>query len=257
MAVKRFVTGLIGGIFTLLIVSTPSAHAVFSPVFSGSLSTDGGGGLTGTLQYATDTSLSWIVSFDSGTNQWKYDYAFDSNDSTPKNLSHIEIELSSNFTAADFLSGSTTGGLLDTYGPGLHGASDTGIPGTFYGVRYVAPTSPASPDYGFTIVTTRAPVWGDFFARDGAGVYVYNLGFTNPDTDPANPPADGTAANHYFNHVLRPDGSSTPCAENPQQPQCPPPPPPPDVPEPTSMLLMGTGLIGALGFGYTRKKRLL
>ena len=37
----------------------------------------------------------------------------------------------------------------------------------------------------------------------------------------------------------------------------PPCPPPPDIPEPTSMLLIGTGLIGAIGFGYARKKRLL
>ena len=44
------------------------------------------------------------------------------------------------------------------------------------------------------------------------------------------------------------------CGEE-NNPPCPP--PPGEIPEPTSMLLMGTGLIGAIGFGYTRKKRSL
>ena len=84
-----------------------------------------------------------------------------------------------------------------------------------------------------TLVTDRAPVWGDFYAKDGGGnaedaVAAWNTGFL--DADPLDLPADGS----INNHVLVPDTYTTP------------------VPEPGTLLLVGTGLTSA---GVWSRKR--
>ena len=48
--------------------------------------------------------------------------------------------------------------------------------------------------YGFS--TTKAPVWGDFYAKDGGGTLAYNTGLLDPDVQPTSP---------YINWIASPD----------------------------------------------------
>jgi len=99
-------------------------------------------------------------------------------------------------------------------------SSNPNLPGSFYGAKIEAPTSlpnvlPTVFTWRFT--STRTPVWGDFYAKDGfddpVWVDVYNVGFGSPDVDPSanlvtsgnwgtNPLVDGTY------HIVRPDGGT-------------------------------------------------
>ena len=71
------------------------------------------------------------------------------------------------------------------------------------------------------------PVWGDFYASDN-GARAHNTGFGDPDTDPSAAAASGSIENN----ILRPDTGIVPPVD-----------PGNAVPEPTSMLLLGTGLV--------------
>lgn len=79
-----------------------------------------------------------------------------------------------------------------------------------------------------SFISTQAPVWGDFYARDGGGngpgtIYAYNLGF---GTDPS------FSETNFSNWIARPDGVTTP--------------PPGDVPEAASCLIwLGLGVASA------------
>ena len=220
MKMKKIALQVAFGMFGLLFAAAP-AHAVL--LYSGSLST-AAGGLTGFGDYAIGTTFSWNISFDNSTNFWTYGYTFAT--TTTKNLSHVNIELSDNFTSGDFKTGTSPNNGINTWCATCQGNSNIGQPGPLYGVQFPG----GATTVNFQIVTDRAPVWGDVFGKDGNNVYFYNTGFLA--ADPLNPPSNGS----INNHILRPDTVEEP-----------PPPPPPVIPEPSSLLLMGTSLVGALG----------
>jgi hypothetical protein len=206
--------GLLSALAVLVFV-VPQARAVFVDYTAGICGSfdcsDSANGSETTKIYATgdwaadsdNFVISWDVDFDSDTNLFRYTYSV----SAPnKELSHLLIEVSSNFTADDVEEGSSA--YLGPEAFGNEGGSSPGLPvTTLYSLKF----DTSDP---FVIYTYRTPMFGSFYAVDGKGddpVYAYNTGL-----DPGN-------ANDFFIPV--PDTAIP-------------------IPEPGTLSLLASGLIG-------------
>lgn len=185
-----------------------------------------------------DAVLSWEVT--AGTGSWTYKYTWSDPGSLQKNVSHFSIEVSSNFTAADLLSWefSSQGGAIKALeGPKTHDELAGGI----YGYKWETEELDGLGIYAFTLtlVSTRAPMWGDFYLKDGkfkdkttgveGMVWFSNLEFgSDTMAAVANGNADGW--------VLVPNSKGGTGGGDP-------------IPEPGTMLLLGTGLLGIARLG--------
>jgi hypothetical protein len=184
----------------------PTCFAV--PTYSGSLSSTTGGisGQHNWLSSLNPVVFNWGIS-DEGT-YWHYEYELIvPSDAKAGGISHLTIEVSDGFTSVDIsnetgLIGNIDGDPeIDTYGPGLHGNSDPGIPGYIYGVKFNASFSDDDRTFKISFDSQRVPVWGDFYAKGGQTNAAWNTGFTSGDIDPPDPPSNGS----INNHILVPD----------------------------------------------------
>ena len=186
--------------FVLALLALWAFPALAVPM-TGSIQTSDGS-LIGTGDWAIGSSLSWSV-FQQGGGLWEYNYEFKVPD---KNISHVIVQVSDNFTLNDIFAGTTAGGLLDTYSSTSHGNSNPGMPGEILGIKF----SPGddTTDYFVTTVSDREPMWGSFYAKDGktdqgtVDVIAHNSGFGGTSSDPT----DGTAP---FGLALVPDTRSS------------------------------------------------
>jgi hypothetical protein len=220
--------------------------------YTGSLSTDcmeiGGGSWLG-----YDFTMEWEVTNEDGdapvTHPWKYTYTLDI-DGNQGGISHLILEVSegetdgtNKFESANLtdLDGNAEIDEIRTFAPSDPGASNPGLPGAIYGIKF-EPVVDDSMSMTWSFYSDRAPVWGDFYAKDGnAGGgenYVYNSGLGSPDSDPLADPADGP----LDCHILVPDTfSDTP--GDPGDPGDP-------VAEPSALALMVLS-----GLGLTTRRR--
>ena len=178
----------------------------------GSISGPGGGLIVGG-DWTADVSLAWSVS-DTGS-AYLYSYTFKAPD---PGLSHFDLQVSGNFSRGNILEISN-----ETYELGAFSA-DTGNsnPGwpvgeILYGIKFEG-FGDASP-WEFTLLTDRAPMDGDFYAKGGKESFAYNSGFGA---------LEGAT-------ILVPDTESYPV-----------------IPEPETMMLIGSGLIVIAGWGRKR-----
>ena len=207
----------------LIAIVCLSGLAYGMPTYTGQLSTPDG--VLGSGLWADDFKIMWEVDLQTD-NSWFYSYWITKINGSPLDpgaLSHWIVEVSPGVTENDFWGfdgGPIEIGDWDTEG-GFPFASGMKL------------------DYGaegqtmWSFYSWRAPVWGDFFAKDGmaggAGLNMaWNAGFF--DADPLDAPANGSIGYK----ILRPDTETV-------------------IPEPTTISLLGMGLIG---FALARRKQI-
>lgn len=169
-----FGTLIVAALGTLMLV--PAAFG-----YSGTL-TYGQGQLIappGTSWANAMTTLYWEVVQNGNLFEYKYILTV-----PEKNISHFIIETSENVVLGQDLFGfNLAGGAGPAYDPDTYTASNgnPNIPGSMYGVKFDG-VEPGSTSWTVAFTSTRAPVWGDFYAkcggRDGEINTVYNAGFS-------------------------------------------------------------------------------
>jgi hypothetical protein len=185
-------------LIALLVVLFASvfANSAKAVSYSGSLSAVDGG-LFSTSEWQELAIMSWTVTNDGFEGNWNYQYDF----SVPqKAISHLVIETSLSFAEANLLNFSELTSLFESVDVGefAQNNSNPGIPSEIYGIKI--DTDGESLNVSISFISNRAPVWGDFYAKDGVdgsnNVYAYNTGFASED--PKEAPSNGSINNHLL-----------------------------------------------------------
>jgi hypothetical protein len=187
----------VGALLACLVLLGALSSVSRADTYSGSLSYNAGLYTQGVWN-APGTAIEWCVT--DNTTSWHYKYTLTA---AAQNISHLIIEVSPTFTAAD-IKNSTLSYDLDTYSS-ANGNPD--MPSAMWGLKWNFGTSTTMT---VEFDSDRAPVWGDFYSKDGKAPQsdtfnvAYNLGFGNPDTDPAVAIGNGSVRDH----ILVPDTTS-------------------------------------------------
>ncbi len=230
-------------IVCLLALSVSSASALPRLIGEGSIQFyDDGGTARGLDAYSywasPSTTLSWEVWW---TGDIAFGYTYTYWLTVPEHaVSHLILETSDNLTLDNIrnVSGTFAGDYDWELGDFTTGPSNENMPSSIHGIKFELGGEYTTLTFSFDC--TRDPVWGDFYARDGKGgdpypAALWNLGFTNPDTDPDYPAGNLSDMQALVGwHVLTPDSTYSGL-------------PPDDSPEAaTWVLLAATGIVGVI-----------
>ncbi len=219
-----------------LVVFVGASNEAAADIYTGSLSTDGGadGLLTGVGQsWGAGTTLSWTVDT-AAVGGVSYEYTLTVADTQAAGISHLNVETSPNFTSADIVS--TNWPLLDLFvGTLIQNPGSPSLPSETPGIKF--DNSPDAKSVTVSFISTRLPMWGDFYAKGGDANEVWNAGFGADETvapfiDPTDP-ADPIGNGSIRDHLLVPD----------------------TIPEPATLTLLALGAGGML-LRRQRRRRL-
>ncbi|MBM4028617.1 MAG: hypothetical protein FJ280_24950 [Planctomycetes bacterium] len=173
---------------TCLVAALGTLAQASPTTYSGELTSNGGGiaGLGDNPWLTGNTTFSWAVTDDdAGT----YTYACQLTvPDTSREISHMTVEVSPTFTAANFLN--VLAGTPDIGQPAAYPtAGDPGMADSMWAIKFTNGDGLSNCDWIVSFLSDRAPVWGDFHAKDGDTVALRNAGFTASDFDPPAPGA--------------------------------------------------------------------
>ena len=176
--------------------------------------------------YTAPLIIEWHIEHDSITGLYTYEYTFNKPAEGAAALSHWILEVTDPSLSSDFW---------------LFNVHDITEPTNFTSAN----GNPSMPDDGmygikvdtqgtlFTFVTYKDPVWGDFYAKDGKSDGVDNVAFNASfGSDPIADNSDNFT--DFSGWIATPNGGHV-------------------IPEPASMLLLGSGLLGFAGLRRKRK----
>jgi hypothetical protein len=152
---------------------------------------DGGWGASG-----GGFKIAWAITPLSGTYRYEYTMTSASGGDLAREISHFIIELSPGLLLSDLRNITSSNGSANELTVATHTEHDgnPGMPGPIYGLKVDDEPSPVQQTFSFEV--NRAPVWGNFYAKDGhmsgVNVIAYNAGFST-----------ASGASGYF--IARPD----------------------------------------------------